>query len=62
MNTEIQLNHTRTGSNKHGKSEKDNNITDLVKITTCQEFTIKQCLEHDNNMLQGHIMENKGMA
>ena len=36
-------------------------VTDLVKIT-CQEFNIrKQCLEHDNNMLQEHIVAKKGM-
>jgi len=37
MNTELRLNHTRTGSNKHGKSAKDISITDLVKILTCQK-------------------------
>ena len=34
MNIELWLNHTRTGSNKHGKSAKDISITDLVKILT----------------------------
>ena len=33
----IEINHTRSGSNKHGKSAKDINITDLVKILTCQK-------------------------
>ena len=37
MNTELRLNHTRAGSNKHGKSAKDNSFTDLVKILTCQK-------------------------
>ena len=37
MNTELRLNQTRTGSNKHGKSAKDINFTDLVKILTCQK-------------------------
>ena len=37
MNTELRLNHTRAGSNKHGKSAKDISITDLVKILTCQK-------------------------
>ena len=37
MNTELQLKHTRTGSNKHGKSAKDISFTDLVKILTCQK-------------------------
>ena len=37
-------------------------VTDLVKIT-CQEFNIrKQCLEHDNYMLQEHIMAKQGMV
>ena len=37
-------------------------VTDLVKITTCQEFNMrKQCLEQDNYMLQEHIMANQGM-
>ena len=63
MNIELRLNHTIAGSNKHGKSAKDISITDLVKITTCQEFNIrKQSLEHDNNMLQEHIMAKQGMA
>ena len=34
MNTELRLNHTRAGPNKHGKSAKDISITDLVKILT----------------------------
>ena len=38
-------------------------VTDFMKITTCQEFNIgKQCLEQDNNMLQEHIMAKQGMA
>ena len=37
MNTELRLNHTRTGSNKHGKSAKDISFTDLLKILTCQK-------------------------
>ena len=32
MNTELQLDHNITGSNKHGKSAKDISFTDLVKI------------------------------
>ena len=39
MNTELRLNHTIAGSNKHGKSAKDIRFTDLEKITTCQELT-----------------------
>ena len=38
-------------------------VSDFVKLTACQEFNIrKQCLEHDNYMLQEHIMEKQGMA
>ena len=32
MNTELWLNHTIAGSNKHGKSAKDIRFTDLVKL------------------------------
>ena len=32
MNTELRLDHTITGSNKHGKSAKDIRFTDLVKL------------------------------
>ena len=32
MNTELWLDHKITGSNKHGKSAKDNRFTDLVKL------------------------------
>ena len=37
MNTEIWLDHTITGSNKHGKSAKDISFTDLVKILDMAE-------------------------
>ena len=38
-------------------------VTDLVKFTSSQEFNIrKQSLEHDNYMLQEHIMAKQGMA
>ena len=37
MNSELQLNHTRTGSNKHGKSAKDMSFTNLVKILNMAE-------------------------
>ena len=32
MNIELRLDHTTAGSNKHGKSAKDNRFTDLVKL------------------------------
>ena len=32
MNTELRLVHNTAGSNRHGKSAKDNRFTDLVKL------------------------------
>ena len=62
MNTELRLNHTRAGSNKHGKSAKYNSIR-LSENTNMSGFNIrKQCLEQDNNMLQEHIMEKQGIS
>ena len=37
MNTELRLVHNITGSNKHGKSAKDNRFTDLVKLLDMPE-------------------------
>ena len=37
MNSELRLDHTITGSNKHGKSAKDIRFTDLVKILNMAE-------------------------
>ena len=37
MSTELRLDHNITGSNKHGKSAKDNRITDLVKLLDMQK-------------------------
>ena len=37
MNTELRLDHNITGSNKHGKSAKDNRFTDLVKLLDMAE-------------------------
>ena len=37
MNTELWLDHTITGSNKHGKSAKDIRFTDLMKILNMAE-------------------------
>ena len=37
MNTELRLDHTITGSNKHGKSAKDISFPDLVKILNMAE-------------------------
>ena len=37
MNTELWLDHTTTGSNKHGKSAKDIWFTDTVKLLDMAE-------------------------
>ena len=37
MNNELRLDHTITGSNKHGKSAKDISFADLVKILNMAE-------------------------
>ena len=37
MNTELQLVHNISSSNKHGKSAKVNRITDLVKLLDMPE-------------------------
>ena len=37
MNTELWLDHNTAGSNKHGKSAKDNRFTDLVKLLDMSE-------------------------
>ena len=37
MNTELWLDHNTAGSNKHGKSAKDNRFTDLVKLLDMTE-------------------------
>ena len=39
MNTELRLDHTTTGTNKHGKNAKDISFTDLVKILDMAETT-----------------------
>ena len=41
MNTEILLVHNISSSNKHGKSAKDNRITDLVKLLDMAENSIR---------------------
>ena len=41
MNTELQLDHNITSSNKHGKSAKDNRFTDFVKLLDMAENSIR---------------------
>ena len=63
MNTELRPIHPLIGSNKHGKSAIGKQISDLVKLTACQEFIIrKHTLEHENYMLQELNMAKQGMA
>ena len=63
MNTELRLNHTRAGSNKHGKSAKVISFTDLVKYTNMSEINMrKQSLEQANNMLEEQSIAIQGMA
>ena len=40
MNTELWLEHSIIGSNKHGKSAKDNRFTDLVKLLDMTETAL----------------------
>ena len=63
MNTELRLDHTIAGSNRHGKRAKDIRFTDLVKITSVPEINIrKACLEQANNKLQELIIAKQDMA
>ena len=68
MKIEIWLDHTITGSNKHGKSAKDISFTDLVKILNMAETASgsnvqsKQCSEQAINMLQELNIAKQGMA
>ena len=60
MNTELRLDHNITSSNKHGKSAKDNRFTDNEKVDMAENSIKLQCLELSNDMLQEHIIANKG--
>ena len=63
MNTKLRLDHTTVGSNKHGKSAKDINFTDLEKNNNMPGINIrKQCLEQANNMLHEQNIANKGAS
>ena len=62
MNTELSPEITRTCSKGHGKIANNNRFTDLAEITGHGRNNIRlQCLELSNNMLQEHIITNKGM-
>ena len=52
MNTELRLDHNTTGSNKHGKSAKDNRFTDLVKLLDMPETAYYRNLTWQNKAWQ----------
>ena len=63
MNTELSPEITRTCSNTHGKIANNNRFTDLAEITGHDRNNIRlQRLELSNDMLQEHIIANKGMV
>ena len=63
MNTELRLIHSIAGSKQAWQKCKRLLVSDLVKLTASQDFIVrKQCLEHDNYMLQEYIMADQGMA
>ena len=49
MNTELWLDHTVTGSNKHGQNAKDIRFTDLVKLLDMAETTSGNNLQSKQN-------------
>ena len=51
MNTEPRLVHNITSSNKHGKSAKDNRITDLVKLLDMPETASGSNVQSTNPLL-----------
>ena len=63
MNTELRLDHTITGSNKHSKSAKDIRIADLEKILDMAETTSGSNVQSKKkHMLQELNIEKQGMA
>ena len=61
MNTELQLDHNITSSNKHGKSAKDNRFTDGEKLDMTENSIRYQCSEHGISMLQELNIAKQGM-
>ena len=61
MNTELRLVHNITSSNKHGKSAKDNRLTDNEKVDMAGNSIRYQCTEHEINMLKELNMAKQGM-
>ena len=63
MNTELSTEITITCSKGHGKIANNNSFTDLAEITGHGRNNIwLQSLELSNNILQEHIIANKGLA
>ena len=63
MNTELWLDHNISSSNKHGKSPKDNRITDLVKNWTWQKTASGSNVQSNEiNMLQELNIAKQGMT
>ena len=61
MNTDLSPEITRTSSKGHGKIANNNRFTDLAEITRHGRNNIRlQSLELSNNMLQEHIIVEKG--
>ena len=55
MNTELRLDHNITGSNKHGKSAKDNRFTDWVKILNMAETASGSNIQSMQNTCYGNL-------
>ena len=55
MNTELRLDHTIAGSNKHGKSAKDIRITDLEKILGMAETASGSNVQSKQNTCYGYL-------
>ena len=61
MNTEQRLDLNITGSNKHGKSAKDNRFTDLVKLLDMPETASGSNVQSTKSMLQELNIAKQGM-
>ena len=55
MNTELWLDHTITGSNKHGKSATDISFTDLVKILNMAETASGSNVQSKQSTCYGNL-------
>ena len=55
MNTELRLDHSTAGSNKHGKSAKDIRITDLVKLLDMAETVSGRNVQSKQSTCYRHI-------